>query len=568
MTRKMLINASDPRETRVAILRDGRLDAFQFSFNDRQVTIGNIYLGMVARVEPSLQAAFIDYGAERQGFLPFAEIHPDYYRVGDEPHPAKNGEDDEPSIQNVIKQGQLVMVQVNKEWPGSHKGASLSTRITLAGRYCVFFPNSVRGGGISRKIENADERARLQSIVDEANLNEGMSLIIRTSGEKRTKNEILDDLKALKQVWENIRNAAHEHKPPLFLYEDSKIIMQAIRDLYDDGMDEILVDNEECMEEVRHSLRLFAPGHERKVRLFDNKQGTLFSHYAIEDDLIALYEPTGHLPSGGSIVIQPTEALTVIDVNSGRATQQKGLEQTALKINLEAAEEIAKRITLCEIAGLIVIDFIDMESTANRIKVEKCLRDAFATDKARTQIGRITPFGLLEMSRQRLRASFFDLTAQSCPHCNGRGLMRNPAIASAHIVRRLESEARKVQGKKEKITLSVHPETALQLLNQERQNISRIEINYAVNVEIILFHDAKDRPLDSYSFGEVTPHKKEAPFSSARRQEQRNGHANRGRNHPRNKGRGRSPRRHNRKPGVGQYSRKASWRDKVIGLFK
>lgn len=580
MTRKMLINAHDSRETRIATIHDNRLDGFQISYNDRNVSIGNVYLGKVARVEPGLQAAFVNYGAERQGFLPFSEIHPDYYRL------QENGVSDasNQAIQDVISEGQLVMVQVNKEWPGSHKGASLSTRITLAGRYCILMPNSLRGGGVSRKIGNHSERARLQEILDDMPLPKGMSLIVRTSAEKRDKNQLSQDFKALLKLWESIRNATREGGAPIFLYEDSKIIMQAIRDMYDDDMDEILVDDETCLEEVKDWLRLFAPGHEEKVNYYDSSTGGLFSRYGIEDELIGLYEPKCDLPSGGHIVIQPTEALTVIDVNSGRATQQSNIEQTAFRINLEAADEIARRVILCEIAGIIVIDFIDMESSQHRARVESRMRELLSQSRARVQVNRITTFGLLEISRQRLRPSFFDLTADRCPHCDGRGMVRAKGIMSAHIVRRLESEAIKIQNKgdeagERKITLSVRPEIALSILNEERRDLRRIENHYEVEIEIIPIYDSHGIALDFYTFGEFrgiseeTDRNQGATDHRYSRRQQRSHNNNRSsQRYKGGKGGGRdrkvSSSKGNKRAGAKQQARQLSIKDKLFGLFR
>ena len=579
MTRKMLVNAHDSRETRIATIHDSRLDGFQISYNDRNVSIGNVYLGKVARVEPGLQAAFVSYGAERQGFLPFSEIHPDYYRSSKQ----ANADGSAHGIQDVISEGQLVMVQVNKEWPGSRKGASLSTRITLAGRYCILMPNSMRGGGVSRKISNHAERTRLQEILDDMPLPEGMSLIVRTSAEKQDKAQLLQDFKALLKLWESIRNATQGGEAPLFLYEDSKIIMQAIRDMYDDDMDEILVDDEDCLEEVKDWLRLFAPGHENKVNYYDSSTGGgLFSRYGIEDELIGLYEPKCDLPSGGHIVIQPTEALTVIDVNSGRATQQSNIEQTALQINLEAADEIARRVILCEIAGIIVIDFIDMESSQHRARVESRVRELLLQSRARVQVNRITTFGLLELSRQRLRPSFFDLTADRCPHCDGRGMVRAKGIMSAHIVRRLESEAIKMQKKgddagERKITLSVRPEIALSILNEARRDLRRIENHYEVEIEIIPIYESHGIALDFYTFGEFkgVSDERDRDYGTAdhrsQRRQQRSHHNNRSsQRHRGNRGgrdKNRSPRRYQR-AGAKQQARELSIKDKLFGLFR
>ncbi|MXP42394.1 Rne/Rng family ribonuclease [Altererythrobacter soli] len=598
MATRMLIDARHSEETRVAVLKGNRIEEFDFESADHKQIKGNIYLAKVTRVEPSLQAAFVDFGGNRHGFLAFSEIHPDYYQIpkedreallaeeeahaeeeaalradedeedGDHDHDDDddagieeidtsekddvatiedgqfaNGEDEddhdgeagagdsesedeetvvdedgEPDqrrgrrgkgrrqgggrnrakamdelrdkrmalrrrykIQDVIQRRQVLLVQVVKEERGN-KGAALTTYLSLAGRYCVLMPNSSHGGGISRKISSASDRKRLKSIVGELKLPRAMGLIVRTAGLQRTKTEIKRDFDYLARLWDEIRETTLKSSAPALIHSDSDLIKRAIRDIYNREIEEVVVEGADGFRSAKEFMKLLMPSHARRVKAYSDPV-PLFQRYGAEDQLSAMYDPVVQLKSGGYLVINPTEALVSIDINSGRSTKEHGIEQTAVATNLEAAREIARQLRLRDMAGLVVIDFIDMEYGSNVRKVEKAMKDALKNDRARIQVGRISGFGLMEMSRQRLRTGVLEATTRQCPHCDGTGLVRTASSAGLSALRLIEDEAAK--GKGTTITLYASTEAAIYLLNAKRADLAEIEARYGVSVEVV-----------------------------------------------------------------------------------
>jgi ribonuclease E len=600
MTTRMLIDARHPEETRVAVLKGNRIDEFDFESADRKQIKGNIYLAKVTRVEPSLQAAFVDFGGNRHGFLAFSEIHPDYYQIPKQDREALlaeeaahaeeeaalraeaegevdfmgddelgegladdfagdegvtevdtsdkdqvatiedgqvengfeyagengNGDDDEGrdeddsgedgngdghrgrgrrrqgrartkeadelrakrmalrrryKIQDVIQRRQVLLVQVVKEERGN-KGAALTTYLSLAGRYCVLMPNSSHGGGISRKISSASDRKRLKGIISELELPKSMGCIVRTAGLQRTKTEIKRDFDYLARLWDEIRENTLKSSAPTLIHSDSDLIKRAIRDIYNRDIEEVVVEGEQGYRAARDFMKLLMPSHARRVKAYVDPV-PLFQRYGAEDQLTAMYDPVVQLKSGGYIVINPTEALVSIDINSGRSTKEHGIEATALNTNLEAAREIARQLRLRDMAGLVVIDFIDMEYSSNVRKVEKAMKDALKNDRARIQVGRISSFGLMEMSRQRLRTGVLEATTRSCPHCDGSGLVRTASSAGLSALRLIEDEAAKGRGVI--ISLYASTEASIYLLNAKRADLAEIEDRYGVRVEVI-----------------------------------------------------------------------------------
>jgi len=594
MTSKMLIDATHAEETRVVVVDGTKVEEFDFeSLNKRQLA-GNIYLAKVTRVEPSLQAAFVEYGGNRHGFLAFSEIHPDYYQipkadreallaeeaafaeasdeeangeappkprarsrsrrrtrsesdgapsadgavvvsdavvdapgatatdevqVDDVPPPsAANGEIDiavpeEPSdplateggeyesvgggdveeeraprkprarrykIQEVIKVRQILLVQVVKEERGN-KGAALTTYLSLAGRYCVLMPNTARGGGISRKITNTSDRKKLKEISSSIVVPKGAGLIIRTAGSNRTKTEIKRDYEYLLRQWEMIRDLTLKSIAPSPIYEEGSLIKRVIRDLYSRDIDEILVDGERGYREAKDYMKMLMPSHAKNVKHYAEPL-PLFSRFQVESYLSAMFNPTVQLKSGGYIVIDVTEALVAIDVNSGRATRESSIEDTALKTNLEAAEEAARQMRLRDLAGLIVIDFIDMEDRRNNNAVEKKLKDKLKSDRARIQVGRISGFGLLEMSRQRLRPGMIEATTKGCPHCHGTGRVRSDDSMALALLREVEEEG--VRQRSKEVLIVAPVEIANYLLNQKREHVAMIESRFGLSVRV------------------------------------------------------------------------------------
>ncbi|MCU0816475.1 MAG: ribonuclease E/G, partial [Cypionkella sp.] len=595
MAKKMLIDATHPEETRVVVVDGNKVEEFDFETLNKRQLAGNIYLAKVTRVEPSLQAAFVDYGGNRHGFLAFAEIHPDYYQIpvadrkalldeerafaraqeeeenrrsrSRKPRPAaqaakaedavtsgpasmdvvdldeddrsedigeetgaegvtpapvaeenvaeENGDhayramdhaseaDDEIEsvaeedvaeeisqsrkprprrykIQEVIKVRQIMLVQVVKEERGN-KGAALTTYLSLAGRYCVLMPNTARGGGISRKITNAADRKKLKEIAGEMEVPEGAGLIIRTAGAKRTKAEIKRDYEYLMRLWEQIRELTLRSIAPAQIYEEGNLIKRSIRDLYNREIDEVLVEGAEGYRVAKDFMKMIMPSHAKAVQPYHD-QMPLFARHQVESYLSGMFNPVVQLKSGGYIVIGVTEALVAIDVNSGRATKEGSIEETALKTNLEAAEEIARQLRLRDLAGLIVIDFIDMEERRNNAAVEKRLKDKLKTDRARIQVGRISAFGLMEMSRQRLRPGMLESTTQPCPHCHGTGLIRSDDSMALTILRALEEEGTRKRSRE--VLLKAPVGIVNYLFNHKREHIALIEARYGMAVRI------------------------------------------------------------------------------------
>ena len=560
MTMRMLIDARHREETRVAVAKGHRIEEFDFESAEHKQLKGNIYLAKVTRVEPSLQAAFVDYGGNRHGFLAFSEIHPDYYQIpkedreallreeaehaeeeerlreaegDDEPidghHDDDGTDDDRPDadiepeddedevpaaetvsgegddgngrdanaaasalrakrmalrrrykIQDVIHRRQVLLVQVVKEERGN-KGAALTTYLSLAGRYCVLMPNTTHGGGISRKISNAADRKRLKTIMAELDLPRTMGCIVRTAGLQRTKTEIRRDFDYLARVWDTIRETTLKSSAPTLIHNDSDLIKRAIRDIYNKDIDEVIVEGEEGYRAAREYMKLLMPSHAKRVQPYSDVV-PLFQRHHVEDQLNAMYQPVVQLKSGGYLVINPTEALVSIDINSGRSTREHGIEATAVGTNLEAAQEIARQLRLRDMAGLVVIDFIDMEHGSNVRKVEKAMKAALANDRARIQIGRISSFGLMEMSRQRLRTGVLEASTRQCPHCEGTGLVRTASSAALSALRLLEEEAAKGNGSR--LSLRASQEATIYVLNRKRAELAEIEERYGVSIDI------------------------------------------------------------------------------------
>ena len=646
MTKRMLIDDTQPEETRVVIVDGNKVEDVEFESSSRKQIKGNIYTAKVIRIEPSLQAAFIDYGGNKHGFLAFNEIHPDYYNVSEEVmnevnaevdeiinnkiqylkereaeraryraekeaeeaqrrleaeqaqeieesqlEPAQNvipenddyltqdssevlaeepasseenseetadtaateeapaeetaaeeapkkrrrytrrqhkkaeapktmadatGTDDESieedcvdddddedtdsetneynfdlqrkllrarklfhrsTIQDVIKEGQTLLIQVVKEERGN-KGAACTTYISLAGRYCVLMPNRIKSGGVSRKITNANDRKRLKGIIKELPLNPEMSLIVRTAGEDKTKADIVRDYNYLIRTWNAIRYSALRNQPPAIIYEEGNLIKRALRDMYTKDISEVIIDGDAAYQTARNFVKILSPHNLRHIKCRRPGEAPVFQRFQIEAQLDKLHNPIVQLESGGYLVINPTEALVSIDVNSGRATKEKDIEETALKTNLEAADEIAKQLKMRDLAGLVVVDFIDMYEQQNNIAVEKRMKEAMKDDRARIQIAKMSIFGLLEISRQRMHSSFMESNYETCPYCQGHGVVRTIESGATLILRAIEGEA--VRGQNMKITVTVPADTAAYLLNQKRKQLSALEEQYKI----------------------------------------------------------------------------------------
>ena len=601
MSKRMLVDGAHPEEIRVVVTSGNRLDEYDIETTFKKQVKGNIYLAKVTRVEPSLQAAFVDFGGNRHGFLAFSEIHPDYYQIpmedrqalideqeelerqaraarehledidgdigedgedaddvdassdeeetdaeyaeasaedaeedadddtdvsaeasgddtvagsddgdeasaeetpetdtGDDPDPVAADPDVEEAleaaesssprrtrgmrrykIQEVIKRRQILLVQVVKEERGN-KGAALTTYISLAGRYCVLMPNSSRGGGISRKITGSKERRKLRDTLNSLDMPDGMGVIIRTAGLERNKAEIKRDFEYLIRAWDEVRETTLESSAPSMVYEEGDIIKRAIRDVYSKDIEEIQVEGAETYQTAKRFMRLMMPSHAKRVQQYRDDTIPLYQRFQIEQQLDAMHNPEVQLKSGGYIVINPTEALVAIDVNSGKSTRERNIEETAVKTNIEAAEEVARQLRLRDLAGLIVIDFIDMEDSRNVRKVERRLKDAMKTDRARLQIGRISNFGLLELSRQRLRPSLLETSSQVCPHCRGTGNILSTESMAMRVLRAIEEEG--IRMRTSEITVRVPTEVALYILNQKRSTLVNLESRYGFQV--------------------------------------------------------------------------------------
>jgi ribonuclease E len=511
----MLIDAAHAEETRVVVVDGSRIEELDFEIASKRQLRGNIYLAKVTRVEPSLQAAFIEYGGNRHGFLAFNEIHPDYYQIPvadrealireaaeeddgeDEGHTASEDDDEDMDaeverrrrrlmrrykIQEVIKRRQIMLVQVVKEERGN-KGAALTTYLSLAGRYCVLMPNTARGGGISRKITNAPDRKRLKAATAALEVPQGMGLIVRTAGAARTKAEIKRDYEYLLRLWENIRDKTLNSIAPAPIYEEEDLVKRAIRDMFDKDIETIEVEGEAGYREARDFMRMIMPSMAKKVVHY--KEPTpLFVRRQIEDQIAQIHSPTVQLRSGGYLVINQTEALVAIDVNSGRATRERNIETTALKTNLEAAEEAARQLRLRDLAGLIVIDFIDMDESKNNRAVEKRLKDCLEGDRARLQMGKISQFGLMEISRQRRRLGVLEGATNVCPHCQGAGRIRSVESSALAALRAIELESSK--GGAGAITVHLPTAVGLYILNEKRAYLAELDTAHGLHVTIAL----------------------------------------------------------------------------------
>ena len=472
--KRMLINATHPEELRVALVDGQRLFDLDIESSSREQKKANIYKGRITRVEPSLEAAFVDFGAERHGFLPLKEISKEYFKKSPGQIEGKI------NIKDVVSEGQEVIVQVDKEERGN-KGAALTTFISLAGRYLVLMPNNPRAGGISRRIEG-EERAQLKEAMNNVQVPKAMGIIVRTAGIGRTTEELQWDLDYLVQFWEAITQAAGERKAPFLIHQESNVIIRAVRDYLRQDIGEVLIDAANVYEDVLNFVRAVMPTFENKIKLYKDEI-PLFSRYQIEGQIETAFQREVKLPSGGSIVIDPTEALVSIDINSSRATKGQDIEETALQTNLEAAEEIARQLRLRDMGGLIVIDFIDMTPAKHQREVEQKMREALEIDRARVQVGKISRFGLLEMSRQRLRPSLGETRSEVCPRCEGQGTIRGIESLALSIMRLIYEESSKE--KTGEVRAIVPVSVATFLLNEKRKQLADIESRQSVQVVVV-----------------------------------------------------------------------------------
>ncbi|MDE3273114.1 ribonuclease E [Pseudoalteromonas sp. G4] len=500
--KRMLINATQQEEMRVALVDGQRLYDLDIESPGHEQKKANIYKGKITRVEPSLEAAFVDYGAERHGFLPLKEIARSYFPDGY----TFNGR---PNIKDVVKEGQEVIVQVDKEERGQ-KGAALTTFISVAGSYLVLMPNNPRAGGISRRIEG-DERTELKEALSRLELPKGMGLIVRTAGVGKSFEELEYDLRALLVHWDAIKKASESGPAPFLIHQESNVIFRAIRDYLRRDIGEILIDKQRVFDEAKAHIERFRPDFINRVKLYTG-DAPLFTHYQIESQIESAFQREVRLPSGGSIVIDPTEALTSIDINSSKATKGGDIEETALNTNLEAADEIARQLRLRDLGGLVVIDFIDMTPPRHQRAVENRLKDAVKPDRARVQIGKISRFGLLEMSRQRLRPSLGEASQGTCPRCNGQGTVRSNESLALSILRLLEEEA--IKDNTSQVNAQVPVPVATYLLNEKRKSVRRIEKRHGCHVVIIpnphletphyeVIRLKKDETIETVSFDQV-----------------------------------------------------------------
>ena len=467
--KRMLFNATQQEELRVAIVDGQKLIDIDIETAGREQRKSNIYKGVITRIEPSLEACFVSYGEDRHGFLPFKEVARTYFREGCDVRNA--------TIKEALREGQEIMVQVEKEERGN-KGAALTSFISLAGRYLVLMPNNPRGGGVSRRVEG-EERQELRETMDKLDLPQGMSVIARTAGIGRNVDELQWDLNYLMQLWRAIEGASKSASGAFLIYQESSLVIRAIRDYYQPDIGEILIDTDEIYEQAHQFMSHVMPDMVHRVKRYSDDV-PLFSRFQIEHQIETAYSRTVPLPSGGAIVIDHTEALVSVDVNSARATRGSDIETTAFNTNCEAAEEVARQLRLRDLAGLIVIDFIDMEASRNDAQVERRLKEALKHDRARIQVGRISHFGLLEMSRQRLRPSVTEHSFETCPHCQVLGIVRSADSAALQVLRAIEEEGSK--GKAAEICVHVAPELALHLLNRKRDRLAQIEQRYGMQV--------------------------------------------------------------------------------------
>ena len=472
--KKMLINATQPEEVRVAMVDGQRLYDLDIENRQRIQTKANVYKAKITRVEPSLEAAFVDFGADRHVFLPLKEIAPEYYRSK---APENEGKI---RIKDVLKEGTEVIVQVDKEERGT-KGAALTTYISLAGRYMVLMPNNPKAGGISRRIEGED-RSELKASLSQLNLPDGMGVIIRTAGVGRTTEELQWDLDYLLQLWDAITQANQDSKPPTLLYQESDVIIRAVRDYLRDDIDQVLIDDTTAYQRAADFVGMVMPHYKSRLKQYEDPLA-LFNRFQIEGQIETAFQREVRLPSGGSIVIDPTEALVSIDINSARATKGSDIEQTALQTNLEAADEVARQLRLRDMGGLIVIDFIDMSANRNQRAVENRIREALEVDRARIQVGRISRFGLLEMSRQRLRPSLGETSGMVCPRCTGQGTIRDTKSLALAILRLIQEEAAKERTGEVQAIVPVDVSTFL--LNEKRADINEIESSTGVRTVVV-----------------------------------------------------------------------------------
>jgi ribonuclease E len=476
MISKMLINAQDPEETRMAIVEDGVLAELIVDSSLQAPSRGNIYKAKIVNIEPSLQAVFVEYGEARHGFLPFSEIHPDYYSSSSPEKPKES----RPRIQDLIRRNQEVLVQMERGEMGT-KGAALTTYVSLPGRYLVLMPGS-DGGGISRKIEAEKERKKIKEIVGQLDVPEGMGLIVRTAGMERNKTDLAKDLQYLLRLWESIREKAGKTPAPALIYRERDLVIRSIRDYFTAEFEEVLIDNKEVYNQAREFFRMVMPKYQNKVKLYGEKR-PLFSKYELEKQIETIYERKVPLKSGGSIAIDPAEALVAVDVNSGRATQGRGMEDTAFRTNLEASEEIARQLRLRDLGGLVVIDFIDMYERKHNQEVERSLRNALKRDKARMEVGRISRFGLLELSRQRIRSALGEKSFIACGYCGGTGKVRSTEAAALTVLRRVRAGLAKGGCTRVKVELS--DDVANYLFNQKRGDLLRLEKSYGLKIQIL-----------------------------------------------------------------------------------
>jgi len=478
MSIKMLINAVEAEEFRVAIIKDGLLDGFHIETTTAEQKIGNIYKASIARVEPSLQACFVNFGSDKNGFLQVSEIHPEYY--AEEFELSKNHAP--PPIEKLVKKGQELLVQVTKEMPG-HKGAQLTTYLSLASRYLVLMPGKALSG-ISKQIEDEKERLRLKAIMNQFKLSEGVGFILRTSALKKNKKELSKDLNRLLRMWNNIKKEVKKAPTLSLIHKEQDICLRTLRDYFTADITEVLVDDKETFSKVKSYMKIISPRHQRRVKLYKDKH-PIFAHFEIEKQIDTIYSNKVPLKSGGAIVIDPTEALISIDVNSGRGRAEKDIENTAFKTNTEAASEIARQLRLRDMGGLVVIDFIDMKSKSHIKEIEKILREDTKKDRAKIDTAHISKFGLLELSRQRLRPSIESKSYQMCRYCQGRGLVPSVEAASVSFLRRIWMGVAKKGIKDVKGVLPIDVATYLQ--NKKRKELSQFELRYGV--EIVLEGD-------------------------------------------------------------------------------